>query len=117
MDTNINEDSPLINSEPVGFWHPRSRPYRYTILLLVSLICFGSYFTYDEVSPIQDSMNPVILLFCIFFFFFFFLHSSHPSFFAQFILFSFVFFSFSLSLSHDNRTLDWTKTIEDSSIS
>eukprot|EP01119_Soliformovum_irregulare_P001598 TRINITY_DN1131_c0_g1_i1.p1 TRINITY_DN1131_c0_g1~~TRINITY_DN1131_c0_g1_i1.p1 ORF type:complete len:475 (+),score=90.57 TRINITY_DN1131_c0_g1_i1:29-1426(+) len=36
---------------PVPIFHPTRALYRYTLLLIISLICFGSYFTYDEIQP------------------------------------------------------------------
>jgi MFS family permease len=41
----------------VGFFHPTRRFYRYTVLAVISLICFGSYFAFDEIQPIADDLD------------------------------------------------------------
>lgn len=58
------ETSPLLNPpyssevyEKKGIFHPTRAFYRYTVLLIISLICFGSYFTYDEIEPLEDDLN------------------------------------------------------------
>lgn len=38
------------------FWHPSRRAYRYTVLLFVSLLTFGSYFAYDSVGAIAPTL-------------------------------------------------------------
>jgi len=66
-----SETRPLLNGEgrplvtPVGevhhehhgFFHPTSTFYRYVVLLFISLICFGSYFSYDEIEGIQPDLQ------------------------------------------------------------
>lgn len=37
-----------------GWNHPSRRPYRLVVLLVVSLMIFGSYFAYDSVGAIED---------------------------------------------------------------
>lgn len=39
-----------------GWFHPSRRPYRFTLLLIVSLLIFGSYFAYDSVGAIEDTL-------------------------------------------------------------
>jgi len=43
---------------PVGypFFHPASRPYRFMVLLFVSLLTFGSYFAYDVIGAIAPRL-------------------------------------------------------------
>ena len=53
------EKQSLIQS--VGFFHPTRRFYRYTVLAVVSLICFGSYFAFDEIQPIANDLEKVSL--------------------------------------------------------
>jgi MFS family permease len=38
------------------YWHPSRRAYRYTVLLFVSLLTFGSYFAYDSVGAIAPTL-------------------------------------------------------------
>ena len=38
------------------FWHPSRRPYRYGVLITVSLLTFGSYFAYDSVGAIAPTL-------------------------------------------------------------
>jgi len=39
-----------------GWFHPSRRPYRFTILLFVSLLTYGSYFAYDSIGAIADTL-------------------------------------------------------------
>jgi len=54
----MEEEKPLIGSTPksTGLCGPTGAIYRYTVLLVVSLICFGSYFAYDEIQPLEEPM-------------------------------------------------------------
>lgn len=36
------------------FFHPSTRAYRFTLLLFVSLLTFGSYFAYDSIGAIEN---------------------------------------------------------------
>ena len=45
-----------MNSEH-GFFHPSTRLYRFTILLFVSLLTYGSYFAYDSVGAIAPTLQ------------------------------------------------------------
>ena len=75
MDTSL-EEAPLIAKpeEEVGFFHPARKFYRfvwnatdliwlnpvccrYLLLFFIAMICFGSYFSYDEIENIQDRMT------------------------------------------------------------
>jgi len=40
----------------VGFFHPSRRPYRYTVLLFVGLLPFGSYFAYDSIGAMATTL-------------------------------------------------------------
>ncbi len=39
-----------------GWFHPSHRPYRFTILVFVSLLTYGSYFAYDSIGAIADTL-------------------------------------------------------------
>ena len=39
-----------------GWFHPSRKLYRFTLLLIVSFIIFGSYFAYDSVGAIEDTL-------------------------------------------------------------
>jgi MFS family permease len=39
-----------------GFLHPASKAYRFTILIFVSLLTFGSYFAYDSIGAIETTL-------------------------------------------------------------
>ncbi|NOY05036.1 MAG: major facilitator superfamily domain-containing protein 1 [Chlorobi bacterium] len=39
-----------------GWFHPARRPYRFTVLLFVSLLSFGSYFAYDIIGAIAPRL-------------------------------------------------------------
>jgi MFS family permease len=39
-----------------GFFHPSQRPYRFTILLFISLIVMGSYFAYDSIGALAPTL-------------------------------------------------------------
>lgn len=62
---NPTEQQPLIKGgssrrfEDVGYFHPSRAFYRYSILVVIALICFGSYFVYDEIQPFEDDINNV----------------------------------------------------------
>ena len=47
-------------SEPVtataGLLHPSRRPYRLIVLLFVAFMIYGSYFAYDSVGAIEDTL-------------------------------------------------------------
>jgi MFS family permease len=43
-----------MNESEQAWSHPSRRPYRLLILLVVSLMIFGSYFAYDSVGAIED---------------------------------------------------------------
>jgi MFS family permease len=38
----------------LALFHPSRRPYRFTVLLVATLMIFGSYFAYDSVGAIED---------------------------------------------------------------
>ena len=39
---------------PPGAFHPSKAPYRFTLLLFISLLTFGSYFAYDSIGAIEN---------------------------------------------------------------
>ena len=43
-----------------SFFHPAGRPYRFTILLFVSLLTYGSYFAYDSLGAIAPTLLRVL---------------------------------------------------------
>ncbi len=42
--------------ESVGFFHPSGRPYRFTILLFISLLVLGTYFAYDSIGALAPTL-------------------------------------------------------------
>ena len=42
--------------DAMGFFHPSGRPYRFTILLFISLIVLGSYFAYDSIGALESTL-------------------------------------------------------------
>ena len=40
--------------QQASWFHPSRRPYRFTVLLVATLMIFGSYFAYDSVGAIED---------------------------------------------------------------
>jgi MFS family permease len=45
---------------PVGEFHPSTKRYRFTILLFICLLTFGSYFAYDSVSALETTLMKVL---------------------------------------------------------
>lgn len=41
-----------MSDNEVGYFHPSGKPFRFTILIFVSLLTYGSYFAYDGLSAI-----------------------------------------------------------------
>lgn len=41
---------------PRGWLHPSRRTFRFTVLFFVSLLTYGSYFAYDSVGAIEDTL-------------------------------------------------------------
>src|SRR5512135_3085677 len=39
-----------------GYFHPTLRPYRFTVLLFVGLLPFGSYFAYDSIGAMAPTL-------------------------------------------------------------
>jgi MFS family permease len=44
----------------VGTFHPSGRPYRFTILLFISLLTFGSYFAFDSIGALAPTLIKAI---------------------------------------------------------
>lgn len=42
--------------ESLGFFHPSGRPYRFTILMFISLLVLGSYFAYDSIGALAPTL-------------------------------------------------------------
>ena len=51
-----------MTSNPAGLFHPSKRPYRFTILLFISLLVFGSYFAYDSIGALEGTLIEVLHL-------------------------------------------------------
>jgi MFS family permease len=49
----MNEAGSDASVRETRFFHPSRRPYRFTVLIIVSLLTFGSYFAYDSVGAIS----------------------------------------------------------------
>jgi len=43
-------------SDSLGFFHPSGRPYRFTILLFISLLVLGTYFAYDSIGALAPTL-------------------------------------------------------------
>ncbi len=43
-----------------GFFHPARRAYRFTVLLFAGFMIYGSYFAYDSIGAIADSLMPAL---------------------------------------------------------
>ena len=43
-------------TQPRGPFHPGTARYRFTILLFICLLTFGSYFAYDSVSALETTL-------------------------------------------------------------
>lgn len=52
----MNETESALTSASKSFFHPSRRPYRFTVLFIVSLLTFGSYFAYDSVGAIAPTL-------------------------------------------------------------
>ena len=48
--------------EHKGFFHPSGRPYRFTILLFISLLLLGSYFAYDSIGALAPTLMEALHL-------------------------------------------------------
>jgi MFS family permease len=45
-----------MTTETPGAFHPSTRLYRFTILLFISLLVFGSYFAYDSIGALETTL-------------------------------------------------------------
>jgi MFS family permease len=43
-----------VESNRPGWTHPSRRPYRFSVLIVVSFMLYGSYFAYDSIGAIED---------------------------------------------------------------
>jgi MFS family permease len=48
--------SDIETPESMGFFHPSRRPYRFTILMFISLLVLGSYFAYDSIGALAPTL-------------------------------------------------------------
>jgi len=48
--------SDIESSATMGFFHPSRRPYRFIILMFISLIVLGSYFAYDSIGALAPTL-------------------------------------------------------------
>jgi MFS family permease len=46
----------LNNESGIGFFHPATKLYRFTVLAFVSMLTLGCYFAYDIIAAIADSL-------------------------------------------------------------
>ncbi len=46
----------------MGFFHPSGRPYRFTILIFISLLLLGTYFAYDSIGALAPTLIEVLHL-------------------------------------------------------
>ncbi len=45
-----------MTTEPIGLFHPSTRFYRFTILIFISLLVLGSYFAYDSIGALENTL-------------------------------------------------------------
>ena len=45
-----------VATQTVGWFHPSRRPYRFTVLLFAAFMMYGSYFAYDAIGAIENSL-------------------------------------------------------------
>jgi MFS family permease len=48
------------DNQPSGIFHPTGRLYRYSVLIVVSLLTFGSYFAYDSIGAIAPVLTKAL---------------------------------------------------------
>eukprot|EP01114_Cavostelium_apophysatum_P001925 TRINITY_DN1168_c0_g1_i1.p1 TRINITY_DN1168_c0_g1~~TRINITY_DN1168_c0_g1_i1.p1 ORF type:complete len:492 (+),score=113.30 TRINITY_DN1168_c0_g1_i1:49-1476(+) len=54
------EKTPLIaHPVHVGFFHPAGPFFKWLVLAVISFICFGNYFAYDEIEPFDKKMSNI----------------------------------------------------------
>ena len=46
----------MTTTEPIGRFHPSTRFYRFTILIFISLLVLGSYFAYDSIGALENTL-------------------------------------------------------------
>eukprot|EP01108_Squamamoeba_japonica_P004756 TRINITY_DN3767_c0_g1_i1.p1 TRINITY_DN3767_c0_g1~~TRINITY_DN3767_c0_g1_i1.p1 ORF type:complete len:472 (-),score=275.42 TRINITY_DN3767_c0_g1_i1:26-1441(-) len=56
----MSEKEPLIGAGATGGKKPPSRPFKFFVLLVISLICFGPYFAYDSIQNVSVQMKEQI---------------------------------------------------------
>ena len=54
--TGLPSASEAASPESMGFFHPSKRPYRFTILMFISLLILGSYFAYDSIGALAPTL-------------------------------------------------------------
>jgi MFS family permease len=53
----IKRGNTMTNNQNRRFFHPTSNLYRYTILVIISFLTFGSYFAYDSIGAIAPMLK------------------------------------------------------------
>jgi len=54
--SSLRSDPGSAAPDTLGFFHPSQRPYRFTILMFISLIVMGSYFAYDSIGALAPTL-------------------------------------------------------------
>jgi MFS family permease len=49
-----------LETSPLGWFHPAGRAYRFTVLVFAGFLIYGSYFAYDSIGAIGDSLMPAL---------------------------------------------------------
>ncbi len=49
-------------SEAIGFFHPSRKPFRYVLLLFSAMLPFGSYFAYDSIGALANTLTETLHL-------------------------------------------------------
>ena len=55
-DTLHTSASEAATPESLGWFHPSGRPYRFTILMFISMLVLGSYFAYDSIGALAPTL-------------------------------------------------------------
>src|ERR1035438_2251284 len=52
----LAEKDLTMTTETPGAFHPSTRLYRFTILIFISLLVLGSYFAYDSIGALENTL-------------------------------------------------------------
>ncbi len=55
-DSGTGETEGSMREQPTGGFHPKARAYRFTLLVFVGLLTYGSYFAYDVVGALAPTL-------------------------------------------------------------